>query len=171
MAEVLSEAFPTESFVRAQAGAHSIKDYRNYSRPLTTTSIGDLSPQWRALIDDLCSLDYRRAVAQVLGQATIADRVELRLVRHGITDFLGPHTDRCDKIFSHIIYFNPDWDDEWGGHFEILDGDMAVVTRIRPVCGASVLLGRSDHSWHQVACVRDVAASERRSLLVHGRRG
>ncbi len=173
-ADTLSDAFPTESFVRAQAGAHSDKEYRNYSRPLTTpdghyTSIEDLTLPWRALVDDLCSRAYRCAVARVLEQTTVADYVELRLVRHGAADFLGPHTDRPDKVFSHIVYFNRSWDDEWGGHFEVLDANLTVVKRVRPVCGASVLLARADDSWHQVAPVRDLAAGERRSLLVHGR--
>jgi len=174
-ADALCETFPTESFIRVHAGEHSDKDYRNYSRPLTRQDgrvepCDDLSPPWRALIEDLQSLEYRRAIARVFGQTTIADQVELRLVRHATTDFLGPHTDRADKLFSHIVYFNRVWNDQWGGHFEILDADQTVVTRISPALGASVLLERSVDSWHQVARVTEGAASERRSLLIHGRR-
>lgn len=175
-ADALCESFPTASFVRAQSGAHGDKDYRNYSRPLTAadgrlTACDDLSPPWRALVEDLQSLEYRRVVAEVLEQTILADHVELRLVRHAPADFLGPHTDRADKIFSHIVYFNPGWRDEWGGQLEILDDHPTVVTRICPVLGASALIARSESSWHQVARVTDGAATERRSLLVHGRRG
>ena len=104
-ADVLCNGYPTVSFVRVQAGAHGEKDYRNYSRPLAAAegpaeACDDLSPQWHALLEDLQSLEYRRAVAEVLGQETIANWVELRLVRHAPADFLGPHTDRDDKLFT-----------------------------------------------------------------------
>jgi Rps23 Pro-64 3,4-dihydroxylase Tpa1-like proline 4-hydroxylase len=175
-AEALGESFPTTGFVRVRASAHGDKDYANYSRPLTSPggelqACDDLSPVWRALLEDLRSLEYRQAVAGVLGQTTLADHVELRLVRHAAADFLGPHTDRPDKLFSHVVYFNRGWNDAWGGQLEVLDGEKAVVARIRPVLGASALIGRSEGSWHQVAPVRDGAADERRSLVVHGRCG
>lgn len=173
-AEALCDSFPSAAFVRVQSGPHGEKDYRNYSRPLvsaegTTEAWDDLSPPWRALLEDLLSLEYRQAVAEVLGHAIIARWVELRLVRHAAADFLGPHTDRSDKLFSHVLYFNPAWDDAWGGHLEILGRDETLVARIRPELGASALLGRSEDSWHQVARVSDAAAHERRSLVVHGR--
>jgi len=174
-AEMLSESFPTTAFVRVQAGPDSAKDYRNYSRPLTTPDgrlacMEGLSPSWRLLTEELCSLHYRRAVAEILGQASIAKHVELRLVQHGVSDFLGPHTDRSDKLFSHIVYFNPGWNAQWGGDFEVLDAQFRVLARIQPECGASVLLGRSSSSWHRVVPVREAAARERRSLVVHGLR-
>ena len=168
----LSRQFPAADFVRRESSQSSDKIYRNYSRPLQSLSnlkAPDLSPFWRSLIEDLSSQEYRNMVACILGQDP-APSIELRLVRHASGDSIGPHTDRADKLFSHIFYFNLAWRLEWGGFLEILDEGkgMAVVARVAPRAGTSVLLARSDVSWHCVSPVRPGLATERRSLLVHG---
>jgi Rps23 Pro-64 3,4-dihydroxylase Tpa1-like proline 4-hydroxylase len=128
----------------------------------------DLPEPWRTLIEDFASIEYRRLVASVLDQPCAAN-IELRLVRHAAGDFLDPHTDRADKLFSHAVYFNAVWSEDWGGQMEILDGGaMTAVARVVPRLGASVLLARSESSWHRVAQVVDTAVPERRSLLIHG---
>ncbi|MEU2065744.1 2OG-Fe(II) oxygenase family protein [Streptomyces anulatus] len=103
----------------------------------------------------------------------VARDLDIRLVRHESGDWLSPHTDREDKLFSHIIYFSTRWDAEWGGCLEILrSSDPAdAVARVVPRLGASALLARSDESWHQVSPVTPVPGiPPRASLLVHGLR-
>jgi SM-20-related protein len=173
--EELLETFPMSSFVRTDASARSEgKTYRNYSRELVApdgrTDL-DLPSRWRDLVDDLMSLEYRAAVADMLLQEVVPS-VEVRLVRHGPKDWLGPHCDRPDKVFSHIFYFNPVWQQEWGGCLEILGSAApdSVVACVLPRLGTSALLARSDDSWHQVSPIAHTIAPERRSLLVHGLR-
>lgn len=174
VAAELAATFPATGFIRMDA-AHrrNGKTYRNFSRPVANGA-GDepLPARWTDLLTDLCSTGYRQWVASVLDQE-LADRVELRLVRHAPGDWLGPHTDREDKLFSHILYFNPGWHEEWGGCLEILDGasPTAVVSRVVPELGASALLAQATNSWHQVTRVGAATAVSRRSLLVHGLRG
>ncbi|WP_329576571.1 2OG-Fe(II) oxygenase [Kitasatospora sp. NBC_01250] len=169
----LAAAFPHEDFVRLDAsGAGRDKTYRNYSRPLLGPGQQippGLPAPWHELVTDLAGEPYRRQVAALLDQP-LAGAVEIRLVRHADTDWLGPHTDRADKLFSHVLYFNPGWQQEWGGCLEILDGNDpgAVHARVVPLLGASTLLARSDHSWHQVGAVTAGQGRERRSLVVHG---
>jgi len=166
----LANTFPVDSFERRVAAPQGDKQYRNHSRQIES----EASPQdmllpasWRNLILDLRSADYRRTVARIL-QQPVAPAVALRLVRHAPGDFVGAHTDRPDKLFSHILYFNADWQPDYGGFFEILDGASTVVARVMPALGTSVLLARSDHSWHRVSPVVAGNAPERRSLLIHG---
>jgi SM-20-related protein len=175
MVEELSGTFPMSSFVRTDASARREgKTYRNYSRELVApdgrTDL-DLPLCWRALVEDLMSVEYRAAVARMLRQEVVP-AVEIRLVRHGPDDWLGPHCDRADKVFSHIFYFNPVWRQEWGGCLEILGSAApdSVVASAPPRLGTSALLTRSDESWHQVSRITSAAAPERRSLLVHGLR-
>jgi hypothetical protein len=169
----LLDEMPSGSFQRRESAAGSDKSYRNHSRQLVEpdgTVTGDLSPCWRELVGELCGIGYRRAVADVLDQA-VAPSVEIRLVRHAPGDWLGPHTDRADKVFSHILYLNPDWRAEWGGCLQILaSSDPAdVLATITPRLGASALLARADNSWHQVTPVVADQPRGRVSLLVHGR--
>jgi SM-20-related protein len=172
-AAALERAFPVDGFHRADAtGPQRSKTYRNYSRPLVDNGVRlarDTPPLWDTLVTDLCSAAYREQVASLLGQP-VARAVEVRLVRHVGGDWLSPHTDRPDKAFSHIFYFNACWRSEWGGCLEILtrDDPSAVVARVRPALGTSVLMARADNSWHQVSAVSATKAPDRLSLLVHG---
>lgn len=172
-AERLADTFPTEGFVRRNESKRvDGKRYSNFSRPLNwPEDEGALGPEWRRLIGELLSTDYRAQVARMLGQER-ASELELRLVSHGPGDWLGPHTDREDKLFSHIIYFNRGWCAEWGGCLQILSQDdpASVVATISPELGASVLMTRADNSWHQVLEVSPDAPAQRRSLLIHGLR-
>ncbi|MEE1782943.1 2OG-Fe(II) oxygenase family protein [Streptomyces sp. SP17BM10] len=169
----LAATFPQDGYARLDAtGAGRDKTYRNYSRPVLGPghdAPADLPAPWRDLVADLAGEPYRRQVADLLDQP-VAGAVEIRLVRHADTDWLGPHTDRADKLFSHVLYFNPGWQAEWGGCLEILDGDdpAAVHDRVVPRLGASALLVRSERSWHQVGAVTAGRGRERRSLVLHG---
>ncbi len=174
-AQGLAGSFPADSFVRIDAsGRAGRKSYRNFSRQLAGpdgVSRAALPPLWRELIADLLADGYRRQVARLLDQP-IAPTLEVRLVRHAEGDWLGPHTDGEDKLFSHIFYFTPGWRAEWGGCLQILgsrDPDD-VVDQVVPRLGASVLLARAGNSWHQVSQVAARPVPERTSLLVHGLR-
>ncbi|WP_236792406.1 2OG-Fe(II) oxygenase family protein [Amycolatopsis sp. GM8] len=175
VARDLVSSFPTDGFERRDAtGRPAGKTYRNYSRTIVGPGSGppaDLPALWRGLVADLTSAAYGRDVARLLGQP-VAAAVEIRLVRHAPGDWLGPHTDRADKLFSHIIYFNEDWRAEFGGRLDILGGNdsAAVVASVVPELGASALLARGPDSWHQVSDVDPGMARSRASLLTHGLR-
>lgn len=169
----LADTFPTEGFVRRNESERACgKRYSNFSRPLNwPEDEGALGAEWRRLVADLLSPDYRDHVARILAQERAA-RLELRLVYHGSGDWLGPHTDRDDKLFSQIIYFNRGWSAAWGGCLQILrhNDPASVVATVAPELGASVLLARASNSWHQVTEVSPDAPAQRRSLLIHGLR-
>ncbi len=173
--ERLNETFPVGGFaVRDASDRLEGKRYRSASRTLVDGDEVvdlDLPEPWRELVADLMASSYRETVAGLLGQE-VAEALELRLVRHGPGDWLGPHTDRDDKVFSHILYFNEGWRQEWGGCLEILERDDpdAVAARVVPRLGASAMLAQAPDSWHQVTKVRDGEERTRCSLLVHGMR-
>ncbi|MGK5627802.1 2OG-Fe(II) oxygenase family protein [Streptomyces sp. URMC 123] len=176
VARELAASFPVDGFTRRdRADRARGKTYRNYSRQLfgpgTDAAAPPLPGLWQDLLDDVLSEEYRRRVATVLGQEQAAE-VEVRLVRHAPGDWLEPHTDRDDKLFSHIVYFNAEWRPEWGGCLDILGGPdpASVVGSVVPRLGASALLAQAPNSWHQVARVSDGSAAARMSLLVHGLR-
>ncbi|MEU6073976.1 2OG-Fe(II) oxygenase family protein [Micromonospora sp. NPDC047074] len=171
----LAETFPDDGYTRRDESTRtSGKQYRNFSREVLGPAVdvtGELPEPWRRLIAELVDPTYRARVAALLDQEP-AGSLEVRLVRHAAGDWLGPHTDRGDKLFSHILYFNPGWQEEWGGCLEILDGDdpTAVVGRVVPRLGASALLAQASNSWHQVTAVSGTSVQSRTSLLVHGLR-
>ncbi|HEU5160823.1 MAG TPA: 2OG-Fe(II) oxygenase family protein [Streptosporangiaceae bacterium] len=171
----LLDAVPLDGYVRRdEGGRRTGKRYRNFSRELVRPGRRDdhgLPEPWRELVSDVLSPDYREQVSRLLEQPP-ATGIEMRLVRHAPGDWLGPHTDRDDKLFSHILYFNSGWREEWGGCLEILTSadPTSVVGRVVPRLGASALLAREEHSWHQVTRVCETVTESRVSLLVHGLR-
>lgn len=50
---------------------------------------------------------------------------------------------------SCLLYLNPDWKQEWGGHLEIESPDQKTSHQIMPKIGQMVIF-RSDLVWHQV---------------------
>ena len=122
-AERLARGFPSADFTRRDESVRRDgKSYRNLSRQLLSPAgtLDDRLPTlWRNLIADLLTPVYRELVAELLSQPP-AEHLEIRLVRHAAGDWLG-RTDRAEKRFSHIIYFNPGWRAEWGGCLEILE--------------------------------------------------
>lgn len=166
----LAASFPVDGMVRLDRGSRTHgKRYRNYSLPIGEENAAALPPVWRQLIADLRSQRYRENMAALLGQP-VAARQEIRLVRHGPDDWLEPHTDSAEKLFTQVFYFNPGWRESDGGWLEILDSadPGSARSRVLPELGASVIIRRSERSWHRVAKVSPEAQAHRQSLIVHG---
>jgi Rps23 Pro-64 3,4-dihydroxylase Tpa1-like proline 4-hydroxylase len=87
---------------------------------------------------------------------------------YGPGAWLGPHVDLADKIVTHVLYFNGEWDPADGGCLEILRSsqmhDSACI--IAPIVGSSAVLVRSDRSWHAVSRVDPLCTRSRRSVTV-----
>jgi len=69
---------------------------------------------------------------------------------------LGMHIDynfhndwKLDRRLNAILYFNDDWDEEWGGHLELWDQKVErCVQKIAPVPNRLVVFSTSEISWH-----------------------
>ena len=127
-----------------------------------------LSPAWRRLAEDLLSPAYRKAMADLTGVELAELPIEVNVFHYGRSAWLGPHVDLKDKLVTHVLYFNDAWDEGDGGCLTILrSGDMNDAVRvIPPLIGNSVVLVRSDNSWHAVSRVRDECRVSRRSVAV-----
>lgn len=159
-AAALAATFPAQGFARRVG--YDEKDYAYEIRCLARMG-GDaihrpaqLSPAWRALAADLLSPRYRAAIARLTGLDLANAPFEANVFRYPAGGELGPHPDQRDKLVTHILYFNPSWNDADGGCLEVLRSAGAddVAARVSPVVGNSALLVRSDDSWHAVARVR-----------------
>jgi Rps23 Pro-64 3,4-dihydroxylase Tpa1-like proline 4-hydroxylase len=128
--------------------------------------------EWRDLMDALCGPEYRRLVGELTGVqlAGAGFSVEAWEYRNG--DWLAPHVDKPDKIVTHIIYLTERWCDGDGGRLLML-GSSDPLDRVQvlpPALGSSVVLVRSEHSWHAVEAPR-TGACDRRSVTATFWRG
>jgi len=169
----LVKTFPADHF-KTVKGYDGEKGYEYEARALIAMGAGEasrpefLSPAWRRLAEDLLSPAYRETMAELTGVELAELPIEVNVFHYGRSAWLGPHVDLEDKIVTHVLYFNEAWDEGDGGCLTILrSGDMNDAVRvIPPLIGNSVVLVRSDNSWHAVSRVRDDCGVSRRSVAV-----
>lgn len=169
----LAEEFPSTGFERMRRRKGSDKRYEAWFRSLkdpgqhNTSTVG-LSPQWRRFIECIESIIYRNSLEQCLGVDLKHDLFEVTLWRFGPGHFLDPHTDIAAKRVVHLFYFNEGWNPAWGGCLRILRSRNIedVVCEIPPDVSQSVILERSECSWHGVSALSKMAPMERKVLQV-----
>lgn len=169
----LVTTYPHDQF-KTVAGYDGEKGYEYESRALVhmgsnqTANPENLSSVWRQLAEDLVSPAYRQAMSKLTGIDLTAVAIEINVFHYGAGSWLGPHLDLKDKIVTHVLYFNDEWNAEDGGCLTILRSsemsDVAAV--IQPVIGNSAVLVRSEKSWHAVSRVVADCHRSRRSMTV-----
>lgn len=172
-AAALAASFPRDHF-KTVRGYDGEKGYEYESRSLihmaasAVSHAPSLSPSWRALADDLLSPRYRSAMTKLTGLDLTSLPVEVNVFHYGSGAWLGPHLDLKDKLVTHVLYFNDTWNESDGGRLQILrSGDMNdVAAVVAPIVGNSVVLVRSERSWHAVSRVVAADHPSRRSMTV-----
>jgi len=170
-ADGLAATFPRDHFKRlADYGGE--KDFEYEARSLI--GMGEqsiarpkkLSSPWRALANDFLSPAYRAAMSSVTGCDLCTAPFEVNVFHYPPGGSLGAHLDLRDKIVTHVLYFNPSWNDADGGCLSILRSSdpRDMVRTVSPVVGNSAVLVRSDDSWHAVSPVVKSCRLSRRSL-------
>ena len=169
----LTATFPRDHF-KTVTGDDGEKDYEYEARALiamgahTISHHEELSPSWLALAHDLLSPAYRAAMSSLTGHDLTAVPVEVNAFHYGPGACLGPHLDLPDKLVTHVLYFNPSWNQEDGGCLTLLrSGDSTdVAASVAPLVGNSAVLVRSEKSWHAVSRVVSGCRESRRSMTV-----
>lgn len=170
-AAALAASFPRDHF-KLVSGYGGEKDYEYEARALivmgetTVSHRQHLSPQWQQLADDLMSPAYRDAVASLSGRDLSSALLEVNVFHYGPGASLGAHPDLPDKLVTHVLYFNEQWNVDDGGCLTILRSNdpASVAAVIPPIAGNSALLVRSDDSWHAVSPVVRGCRLSRRSM-------
>ncbi len=64
-------------------------------------------------------------------------------------DFHKHRSMHLDRRLNLLIYLNKDWEEAYGGHFELWEKDMsACVVKILPVFNRIAMFSTTDDSWH-----------------------
>ena len=169
----LSKNFPCDHF-KTVTGNDGEKGYEYEARALIGMAAdqpafaADLDSAWRDFAADLLSPSYRSAMMQLTGIDVSTLTIEANVFHYGRGAWLGPHVDLKEKIVTHIFYFNEAWDGDEGGSLSILGSQNLndVRASVPPIVGSSVVLVRSDNSWHAVPPVSKQSQISRRSLAL-----
>ena len=167
----IAATFPRDHFKRLADYAGE-KDFEYEVRELigmgepSTSRPERLSAAWRRLASDFLSNGYRAAMSSLTGFDLRSAPLEVNVFHYPPGGSLGAHPDLSDKIVTHVLYFNQQWNDDDGGCLTILRSadPGTLVARVSPVVGNSAVLVRSDNSWHAVSPVVKGCRLSRRSL-------
>jgi Rps23 Pro-64 3,4-dihydroxylase Tpa1-like proline 4-hydroxylase len=169
----IARTYPCDHF-KTVKGYDSEKGYQYEVRqliPMGEKKVAyteNLSPAWQQLAHDLLSDEYRMAMSELTGIDLSSAPIEVNIFHYGRGAWLGPHVDLKDKIVTHVLYFNSEWDPKEGGCLTILGSkniDDAVFI-IPPVIGNSSVLVRSNSSWHAVLPISEQCKTSRRSMTI-----
>jgi len=172
-ARSLVATYPSDHY-KTVKGYDGEKGYEYEARPLihlgaTSISFPDkLSDSWRQLAMDLLSSKYREALTALTGRDLMTVPMEAYVCHFGDGAWLGPHLDLKEKIVTHVLYFNEDWDVKNGGCLNILGSSNVLdcIAQVPPNVGNSSVLVRSNNSWHSVSKVADYCTVSRKSMNV-----
>jgi SM-20-related protein len=175
-AEALRRTFPSSGFGTKRRRLGESSTYGGHflhGRGLVTRETGEifapdeLDPLWVQLADELMSDDYRDAVQELTGIDLSDTQRELICFRQPVGGFLDPHPDNPKKRVSHVFYFSdPSWAPSDGGCLRILRSRAFddIYAEIEPTVDRSVILVRSDESWHGYPPVESDRNGERLAL-------
>ncbi len=139
----------------------------------------ELSPHWRAFLEELQGPHYRRFMIRMLG--TRAFRLRFHWHYTPAQCSVSPHCDAREKLGSHIFYLNTeeDWQAEWGGQTLVLDDggrfdsrsapafeDFEEAIEARAMGNYSLLFRRRGNSWHGVREISCPAGYYRKVFIV-----
>lgn len=134
---------------------------------------------WKEFIAELCSDDYRLALAKLFGARKINLRFHWHYTPNGCS--VSPHTDSVREHGSQLFYFNSedDWDPAWGGDTLVLDDggqlkfetapsldNFSNETAANSIGNYSLIFERTRHSWHAVREIRCPEDRLRRVFIV-----
>ena len=168
----LAATYPDDHY-RVVSGRQE-KAYRYDARPFVAFGTSDvcfpdrLTTEWRQLGADLASPEYREAIGRLTAMDLSESPLEVNIFHYGPKSSLDPHLDLPDKLVTHVLYFNAQWQREDGGCLRILRSadPEDCVREVLPLVGSSAIIVRSDRSWHSVPAVRRQADVSRRSMTV-----
>jgi hypothetical protein len=130
------------------------RDFPSYSSAgFFPHDTSDCGPSINALIENMTSPEFARAVGQRLGienldrYPTLVTLCRLLNKRHGTI-----HTDSKSKIATALIYLNKRWPDTSNGCLRFLyridDIDSLVVPELKPLYGELAVFKRCENSFH-----------------------
>ncbi|MEH2298160.1 MAG: 2OG-Fe(II) oxygenase [Nostoc sp.] len=117
-----------------------------------TYDLGHLSNVWQQLIEGLWTDSYRAAIAEMSGLELNNCVMDIGFRQYKLGQLHHPHTDEPNKVLTHLLFFNQQWSEDWGGCLRILKDSQpeSAFQDILPLSDSSVVIVRSNNSWHMV---------------------
>jgi Rps23 Pro-64 3,4-dihydroxylase Tpa1-like proline 4-hydroxylase len=96
------------------------------------------------------------------------------LAQGGNGSFLNMHIDNSShpvdasyRRLNLLIYLNPNWNEDKGGHFELWSNDLKQTTSILPVFNRMLIFATNKSSWHGYRPVDTPGGDTRKSINIY----
>ena len=157
--EVLQEAlreFPSiEELAHWKIASDENTQYRKFHLPDTS----EMKFHVRHLVEQFNSSTFCLFLEELTGIEGIIPDPHLlgggihQIARGGLlkvhADFNVHHRFRLDRRLNVLLYLNPDWKEEYGGHLELWDEEMSRwVQKILPTFARCVIFNTTSSSYH-----------------------
>jgi Rps23 Pro-64 3,4-dihydroxylase Tpa1-like proline 4-hydroxylase len=160
--EALYRTAPTDGYERIEVldPAHE-KQYAMNLRYLQedderSRGAADLSPEWSRLLDVLAGEDFRGWLERGTSLPLSGLSTDIGIYTHQDGDCISVHKDKPNKAITAILYLNPVWPENAGGHYEVRESADPLrppVRTIPPRGGQFLAFPPTDRSWHSVSAV------------------
>jgi len=178
--KALCQSLPAVDRFEASFGKKRTYGQQPHDRmALSYTPDMELSPAWKAFMEELKGPVYQDFVARMLGTRDYELKCHWHYAPAGCS--VSPHCDALSKYGSHIFYFNTeeDWSPEWGGQTVVLDDGGRFDFRSAPAFeefdsaidskamgNYSFIFVRNGNSWHGVRAVTCPPGHYRKVFIV-----
>lgn len=123
------------------------------------SDFSDLHPAFETVRRTLATKEFTEwlsSITEIPSLQSVSDRLGYGLHQGANNSFLDVHVDYnihpIEKLYRKlnlILFFNPQWEDSWGGHLELWDKDVKkCIQKISPVFNRCVIFECSPISYH-----------------------
>ncbi|MHC4947622.1 MAG: 2OG-Fe(II) oxygenase [Planctomycetota bacterium] len=174
-AREVGESYPTfdeamamgRSFAAVnERGKVQITDADHFSPPVRRLHEALAARPWLDLLSHVMDIPDLRADPKLVGGGIHQTGPRGHLDVH--VDFNYIEDRDLHRRLNILVYFNPDWREEWGGNVELWDREVKVCNHsFSPVFNRCVVFATSEISFHGVTAVRCPEDRARRSFAAY----
>ncbi|MEU0400244.1 2OG-Fe(II) oxygenase [Streptomyces sp. NPDC006197] len=157
--ERLDEEFPSEELFQRVVVDTPVKRFQLSSLWLHRdgehlAAAERLTPSWLQLLDELTGPDLLKRLCEVSDMDLTRLPHDIGLFTHAPGELISPHHDEPEKALTVVLYFNPDWPADGGGHFEVRGSHHPTRPPVLslPPAGGSIIAFDSS-VWHATSPV------------------
>lgn len=160
----LENNYPPEEFFNRASGTTG-KDYKFSiaeicNRNIFANDVNKFNPIWQDLLSDLFSDNYTALLSKMINIDLMHKPRSGGFYRLKQNDYVAIHLDKPHKILTQLFYFNPIWDRNFGGFLSLHNENNPdqPFLNLPPLSIYSIIILRTDNSWHSVSRVNSDTA-------------
>lgn len=143
-----------------------ITDSNLFAEPAKRLNAALASPEFLSMLSYVSGIPQLLADEQLEGGGLHVTGPGGRLDVH--VDFNFLESRRLHRRLNLLLYMNPTWKDEWGGHLQLWDREVKSCRQdVVPMHNRCLIFETSDHSYHGVTPISMEAPIDRRSFAAY----